>query len=196
MELRLAHAFVHVENLQAMLDFYTGLLGFEVADRGVIDGRPVAFLSQVATEHHQLAFLQRQPDAADAGGDAAPAAVSAMPGNTGHFAFRVESLAEVREMHDRLKADGRVRGLRPMTHGNAWAVYFADPEGNGIEVFCDTPWHVAQPQGASWDPSLGDDEVRRATERRFRDAPGFGPIEAFYRDRAEHLARRRGASGG
>ena len=194
MELRLAHAFVHVANLQTMLDFYTGMLGFEVTDRGLIDGRPVAFLSQVASEHHQLAFLQHGVDAA-AAGDGETAA-SAMPGSTGHFAFRVEALAEVRELHDRLKADGRVRGLRPMTHGNAWAVYFADPEGNGIEVFCDTPWHVSQPQGATWDPSLGDDAVRSATERRFRDAPGFGPIDAFYRDRAEHLSRRRNASGG
>ena len=32
-----------------------------------------------------------------------------------------------------------------MNHGNAWSLYFTDPEGNGLECFVDSPFHVTQP---------------------------------------------------
>ena len=176
MQLRWSHAFVHVEDMQVMVGFYTDVLGFEVTDQGEVGGRPATFLSQVETDHHQLAFLERP---------------SAEPGGrVGHFAFRVESLADVRTLHDRLRADERVAGVHPVTHGNAWSVYFADPEGNGIEVFCDSPWHLRQPQGGAWDPAMTEREVIEATRQEFADKDGFGPIEDYYRQRAEHLARR------
>lgn len=179
MQLRWSHAFINVDDMQAMLAFYTDVLGFEVTDQGEVGGRPATFMSQVETDHHQLAFLER------------PRADDASPANrVGHFAFRVETLADVKAMHDRLRADERVRHVAPVTHGNAWSVYFADPEGNGIEVFCDTPWHVQQPQGGSWDPAASEKDVVDATRQQFQQADGFGPIEDFYRQRAEHLARR------
>jgi catechol-2,3-dioxygenase len=31
------------------------------------------------------------------------------------------------------------------SHGNAWSVYLNDPEGNYLEFFVDTDWHVQQP---------------------------------------------------
>ena len=210
MRLRWSHAFVHVQNMQAMLDFYTDMLGFEITDQGKVGGRPVAFLSQVETDHHQLAFLER-PRRGSAGGnpsqedqprpDSAPAdpahekrppAVSepAPASRVGHFAFRAGSLTDVQSLHRRLQQDERVARVQPVTHGNAWSVYFADPEGNGIEVFCDSPWHLRQPQGGSWDPAMSEREVIEATRRAFADKDGFGPIEDYYRQRAAHLARR------
>ena len=179
MQLRWSHAFVHVRSMATMLDFYTNVLGFEVTDQGDVDGKLVAFLSQVATDHHQLAFLESkngaEPDA---------------PRRVAHFAFRVESLQDVKTMHQRLQGDSRVKGVSPVTHGNAWSVYFADPEGNGIEVFCDSPWHVRQPQGQGWDPAASDEDIRRATEDAFQASEGFGPIADYYRQRASHLAEK------
>ena len=64
MQLRWSHAFVHVRDVAIMVAFYTEVLGFEVTDRGAVGGRPVVFLSQVATDHHQLAFLGPAADAA------------------------------------------------------------------------------------------------------------------------------------
>ena len=93
-------------------------------------------------------------------------------------------------MKDRLTDDGRASKLNPMTHGNAWSIYFSDPEGNGIEVFCDTPWHVRQPQGRSWDMSKSNEEVAAETHEAFAGEPGFEPIADFYRVRAEHLKNR------
>jgi catechol 2,3-dioxygenase len=180
MQLRWSHAVVYVRDLDEMLDFYTGVLGFEVSDRGKLgpEGTPdIVFMSQVETDHHQLAFVQaRQGDA---------------PSNShNHMAFRVGSLADVREMAERVQKDGRATGITPITHGNAWSVYFQDPEENGIEVFVDTPWHVRQPQAQPWDPGMSDDELEAWTRQQFQDDPEFGPIDEFYARRAEHLRGR------
>lgn len=189
MQLRWSHAFVHVRDVAAMVAFYTEVLGFEVTDRGDVGGRTAVFLSQVPTDHHQLAFLG--PAAAAAAG-----AESALPASrVGHFAFRVDALAEVQALHRRLQADARVETVNPITHGNAWSLYFADPEGNGIEVFCDSPWHVRQPQGGAWDPAAAPDRIHETTAAAFADAPGFGPIEDYYAERASQLAGKRASRG-
>ena len=146
-----------------MLGFYTGVLGFRITDRGPLgeEGGPeIVFMSQVETDHHQLAFL--------------PIRKGDEPSNSlDHMAFRVDSLADVRTMGETLKADGRATGLAPVTHGNAWSYYFKDPEGNGIEVFCDTPWHVAQPQAKAWDPGLTDAELRAFMRQLKFDLPRY-----------------------
>ena len=178
MQLRWSHAFVNVQNMSAMLDFYTEVLGFEITDQGEVGGQPVTFLSQVETDHHQLAFMEH------------PHQTGGERNRVAHFAFRVGSLDDVKTMHGRLQADDRVKSVSPVTHGNAWSVYFADPEGNGIEVFCDSPWHVGQPQGGPWDPHESSDNVHAATRDAYADSAGFGPIEDYYRHRAEHLKAR------
>ena len=76
----------------------------------------------------------------------------------------------------------------PLTHGNAWSVYFRDPEFNGVEVFIDTPWHVRQPQGEPLDLDLSNDEIIETTRDHFSKEPEFGPIDEFYNRRAERLA--------
>ena len=43
--------------------------------------------------------------------------------------------------------------------GNAWSLYFRDPEADGIEISLDTPSHVAQPHRVELDLSLSDDEI-------------------------------------
>ncbi len=102
----------------------------------------------------------------------------------------MDSLADVREMLERLEKDGRATHVDPVTHGNAWSVYFKDPEGNGIEIFCDTPWHVAQPQLKRWDPAMSDEELSAWTQAEFSQEAEFGPIDAFYQERERRLAGR------
>ena len=180
MQLRWSHAVVYVRDMQAMLDFYTTVLGFEVTDRGPVgkDASPeIVFMSQVETDHHQLAFLDVRKD-------------EAASNSVNHFAFRVADLDDVKSMHTRLLTDGRATAINPMTHGNAWSVYFSDPEGNGLEVFCDTPWHVGQPQGQAWDTELSNDEILAATREAFAAARYFVPIDELYGDSARELAAR------
>jgi catechol 2,3-dioxygenase-like lactoylglutathione lyase family enzyme len=163
MPMQMSHAVVYVRDLAAMLDFY-GELGFRVSDRGSVgpdENIDMAFIStDREAEHHQLAFVQVKVN-------------DDPPNSVGHIAFRVDTLNEVRAVYSFATNDGRASRVRPQCHGTTWSVYFKDPEGNGLEVFCDTPWHVDQPQGVEWDPTLADDELLRWTENRFKDEPGF-----------------------
>jgi catechol 2,3-dioxygenase len=169
MKLRWSHAVIYVRDIEAMIAFYRDVLGFEVSDRGPIDpsggGIDLAFLSQVGSDHHQLAFVPVRGDG---------------PSTTlDHMAFRVDALADVKAVASKLQADGRATELTPISHGNAWSVYFKDPEGNGIEIFCDSPFHVRQPQVASWDLAMSEEDLRRATEERFGAEPEFRPMPEF-----------------
>lgn len=170
MTLRWSHAVLYVRNLEEMLRFYHDILGFEVSDRGPLDpnnpGLDIVFLSQVGSDHHQLAFVPIR--GAD---DTTP---------IDHFAFRVDCFGDVKAMVEKLRADGRGADLNPINHGNAWSVYFKDPEGNGLEVFCDSPWGVQQPQVRPWDLSMSEEELRQQTEEQFNSEPGFKPAEEFY----------------
>ncbi len=165
MALEWSHMVLYVEDVERMLAFYTDVLGFEVTDRGPLgrDDREIIFLSQSPREHHQVAFI----DGRSAAG----------PSNSvNHAAFRIDDLTALRRLAAALDAEGAA--YNPRTHGNTWSIYFQDPEQNGIEIFCDTPWKVAQPQAVTWDPALSDAELARWTEERFRHEPGFEPADA------------------
>ncbi len=93
-------------------------------------------------------------------------------------------------MKRELEADARVTQILPLSHGNAWSVYFRDPEFNGVEVFIDTPWHVRQPQGARLDLDMTDADIVEATRTYFSTQPEFGPMHDFQRRRAQHIAEQ------
>lgn len=161
-----SHCVLSVRDIDLMVSFYCDTLGFRLADRGELGPETeIAFLSGSSSDHHQIAFTNgRGPETG---------------GSLNHNAFRVETVSEVIDLVNRLEADKRVGGSAPITHGNAVSVYFADPEGNGIEVFSDTPWHVKQPQARKWDPALSEEEVLAFVEAEFRDEPEFMPMTEY-----------------
>lgn len=161
MQLKWSHAVLNAIDTDKLLDFYTGAMGFNIVDRGPLGpGSPqeIVFMSQAEDEHHQLAIVNGREE-----GQAGA--------SLNHLAFRVGSFDEVKELHARLSA--AEVDMLPLSHGNTLSLYFGDPEGNGIEVFWDTPWHVAQPQGKVWDPSLGKEEALAWVEENFEGEPGF-----------------------
>jgi len=177
MKLSWSHAVIRVRDLDSVARFYCEVLEFSVSDRGHLgsgdSGPEIIFLTTSSSDHHQIAFAAvRGPEEAS---------------SLDHSAFRVESLADVKEMIRRVARDKRVPDGIPLTHGNAISVYFKDPEGNGIEVFCDSPWHVRQPQGKGWDPTQSDAEILSEIEAHFRSEPEFGPIADYQAKRAEEL---------
>ncbi|HJQ63564.1 MAG TPA: hypothetical protein VJ834_11920 [Burkholderiales bacterium] len=89
--------------------------------------------------------------------------------------YRVASIKEVRTMYE-LAVANNVEGVDPVDHGNAWSVYFLDPEGNRLEFFCDTPWYVAQPHRVALDFSLSDEEIAEATRKRIASDPSTRPF--------------------
>jgi catechol 2,3-dioxygenase len=105
--------------------------------------------------------------------------VSGRPDTDGYnpinqISFTVGSLAELREVRDRALARGAT-ALRQTSHGNAWSIYFRDPEGNTLEAYLDTPFHVPQPRGDALDLDQSDVEIIAATEAACRADPGFRP---------------------
>ncbi len=133
---RLGHAHLKVRDLQRAIDFYTHVFDLKVAE--IVAGR-YAFLTGSGTPgwegeqvHHEIA-LQR----------VAPEAPSPPPFGTGlyHVAF------EVPDAHSFARAYRNLveRGVEVATvnHFISWAMYFSDPDGNGLEIYWDTrrePW--------------------------------------------------------
>ncbi|MDH3756083.1 MAG: VOC family protein [Acidimicrobiia bacterium] len=161
--LSLSHATVAVRDLDAMLDFYCGVLGFAVTNRGAVGEGEMAFISQDPTEHHQMVFVSGLPDTehqfvmAD------------------HMAFRTGSLDDLRAIGARLDEAG-VEGVIPINHGNAWSLYFNDPEGNGLECFVDSPFHVAQPYADGLDLSADDAVIEADTRAKIEGDAEFQPM--------------------
>ncbi len=182
LRLEVAHSVLYVHDAERMIAFYSDVLGFEVTDRGPLGqmapGAEIIFLSQIANHHHQVAFItgRGEPEKSN---------------NTHHTAYRSKgTLDDLKALLARLQADPDVTGIMPLTHGNAWSIYFADPERNGVEIFIDTPWHVAQPQGKPLDLSKSNDEIIAATREAFADEPEFSDLDGFYQRRAQHLDER------
>lgn len=86
-------------------------------------------------------------------------------------------------------ASRALAAVRPRSHGTALSIYFNDPKGNGIEVFWDTPWHVAQPEDMPWDLSMDQEQALEWLQESFNEAAAFEPCDA-------HSARRRQAVDG
>lgn len=162
--LRLSHTTITVADLDAMLDFYCDVLGFRVTNRGAAgpDGGEMAFVSQDPDEHHQIVFI--------AGTSSEHQFVM-----VDHLAFRVGTLDELRTIGEYLDGAG-VEGVIPISHGNAWSLYFNDPEGNGLECFVDSPFHVAQPYADGLDLSASDAEIAATTRDKIADSDEFKPM--------------------
>ena len=179
LHLEVAHTVVYVHDVEKMIAFYREVLGFEVADRGPLGPNEIVFLSQIANHHHQLALITGRPD-------------TDKSNTIHHTAYRsAGTLDDLRALLATLEAHPEVSGIMPLTHGNAWSIYFEDPEHNGVEVFIDTPWHVKQPQAKPLDLTKSTDEIVATTQAAFANEPEFGDLAAFYDRRAAHLADQR-----
>jgi catechol-2,3-dioxygenase len=164
---QLTHAGIYVDDLAKMRDFYVRVMGLVETDRGhgsTFDNDFV-FMSANPLIHHQLIL---------ASGRAARASASTV----NQLSFKVSSLAELRQMRDRVRDYGITR-IRPVSHANAWSIYFDDPEGNTVEIYLDTPFHAAQPHADGLDLDMSDEEIIRATEEACRGDPTFTRVEAW-----------------
>ena len=172
----LSHFGIFVEDVDAMTDFYTSVFGFQLTDKGV--GRnfkfTLHFLSSSASQHHQLVLASGK----------APGS----PSTVMQLSFKVQSLDEMRRIQGIALARGAA-GMRGMNHGNALSIYFNDPEGNTIEVYMDTPWHIPQPHGDPLDLERSDAEIWAETEKICRADPGFMMADQWAERFAERMSR-------
>jgi catechol 2,3-dioxygenase len=123
---RIGHVHLKVADLDRMLGFYCGVLGFTLTQRY---GTQAAFVS-AGGYHHHLAFNTWE----SAGGTAPP------PGTTGlfHLAILYPTREDLADALRRLIAAG-VPLDGASDHGVSEALYLRDPEGNGVELYRDRP---------------------------------------------------------
>jgi catechol 2,3-dioxygenase len=156
----LSHFGIHVTDLARMEDFYTRALGLLVSDCGTLQGGPtLVFLSRDPDEHHQLVLVTGRPPGVEYN-------------IVNQISFKLPTLADLKATHARMREEG-IKEFRIVTHGNAWSVYFADPEGNRVELFVDTPWHTPQPYAEPFDIEAPVDKILADTEALCRRRPGF-----------------------
>ena len=175
-----SHVGIHVHDMEAMVDFYTKMLSLEVTDQGVLPltgNHRIVFLSANPDEHHQIALVEGREDGGIKGGV------------LNQVSFHVNSLAELRAVKAAAEEAG-VTEFMPLSHGRGWSVYFPDPEGNNIECFVDTPWHVRQPVVDPLDLSLSDDEILAQTEATYKATPDFKPMDTWKAEFEQRLSDR------
>ena len=141
----LGHVGIYAEDIMKQRDFYTRVLGLEVADED-LDGRGMTFLSSnPEREHHEFVLMKGRVSSE---GDRVIQQIS----------FIVPGLDDLKEYHGRIKTEG-VRIDRIVSHGNAFGMYFFDPEGNRIELYCKTGFPVPQPHGDPIDLAASNEEL-------------------------------------
>jgi catechol 2,3-dioxygenase len=122
----IGHVHLKVADIERSLAFYTGVLGFELQQRL---GDQAAFVSAGGYHHHiGLNTWQSQ------GGSPPP------PGHTGlfHLAIRYPDRATLADaLHRLVEAAYPLEGASD--HGVSEAIYLADPDRNGIELYHDRP---------------------------------------------------------
>ncbi len=117
----LGHVHLRVRDLDRAIDFYTAILDVELTERY---GR-YAFLT-FGQRHHDLALQAVGEDAPGPG-----------PGvGLYHVAFECSDAASLRESYQRLRERGV--DVSPVDHRISKALYFDDPDGNGVELYLDT----------------------------------------------------------
>lgn len=132
-QVQIGHVHLKVSNLDRSLNFYCGILGFELQQR---HGDEVAFVS-AGGYHHHIGLNTWE----SAGGGSPP------PGTTGlyHFAILYPNRSGLADALRRLMA-AKVPIDGASDHGVSEALYLRDPDNNGIELYWDRP-KEAWPRG-------------------------------------------------
>jgi catechol 2,3-dioxygenase len=131
---RIGHVHLKVSNLKRSLEFYCDLLGFEIT---TMYGNDAAFVSAGGYHHHlglNTWFSKNAPPA---------------PKNSVglfHTAILYPTRKDLAVIFQRLRNENY-----PLTgasdHGVSEALYLDDPDGNGVELYCDRPkeqWNYLQ----------------------------------------------------
>ena len=178
----LTHMGVFTDHPVEMQQFYSAVLGMAVSDRGRGKSfqRQIIFMTGDPLLHHQFVLVVRE-DGDPPGGALFQAS------------FKVGSLAELRDVTARAIASSAPE-LRAINHGNAWSVYFRDPDRNMVEVYMDSGWYVPQPFSDPLALELSDAEIEAATAERVKTVAGAKPQAEWTQDMTHRLKEIRGQS--
>jgi len=124
---RVGHLVLRVKDVERSRRFFEDTLGFPVVaqnERGM-----VFFSTDVEDNHHMLAIMPAKEGAA-----------MPSPDQVGmqHVSFELDSFAELQDAYRVFKEKG-VAIDHTIFHGVTKSVYFYDPDGNRLEVYCNVP---------------------------------------------------------
>ena len=123
---RIGHVHLKVADLERAIDFYHGVLGFQITQRW---GKAAAFLA-AGGYHHHIGLNTWESK----GGSPPPRRATGLY----HVAILYPSRAALADALRRLvKAGVALEGASD--HGVSEALYLRDPDGNGIELYRDRP---------------------------------------------------------
>ena len=120
---KLGHIVLTVRDARKSKDFYTRALGLKLAYEDLDHG--AVFLS-FGTQHHDLALFQLATGEAPTAGQ---------PG-LHHMAWQLGSFEELQAAHRELRELG-IAVESTIGHNVSRSVYFRDPDGNRVELYCD-----------------------------------------------------------
>lgn len=157
---KFAHVVYQTSHPEAMKNYYRDLLEAEV----VFEGGGLTFLT-FDEEHHRIA-LAHIPDLVEQQRNQAM---------VNHVAYTFDSLAELLDRYEELSAKG-IEPWNPVQHGVTTSLYYADPDGNHIEMQVDNfatpeeantymegPEFDANPIGVGFRPELMLEALRAGT---------------------------------
>ncbi len=120
---KIGHAHLKVRDLQRSVEFYTRYLGLHETERV---GDHYAFLT-TGSLHHEIALQQVGPNAPHP-----PAHGTGLY----HVAFEVPDRRSFAEAYQTLVEAGIA--VATVDHFISWAMYFDDPDSNGLEIYSDS----------------------------------------------------------
>jgi catechol-2,3-dioxygenase len=168
---KLGHVGIYARDLPMMRDFYTRIVGLQIADEAP---GAVFMSSDPDREHHEFVLFAGSPEQRTC---------------VQQISFSCEKLEDIVQYYNRFK-DNQVRFRSVTSHGNAVGLYFFDPEDNVCEVYWTTPWKAHQPYGVAVDLTQDLDEVKRLIQEDvavYADT-GHRDPESFARQREQFEA--------
>jgi len=130
---RIGHVVIKVRDLERSKKFYTETLGLQQMME--LPQFKMAFFASNGRDHHELACVEVGADAA-----------GPQPEQVGllHIAFRLRDEDHLRAAYKEFK-EKDVPIVFTVDHGVTKSIYFRDPDGHQLEVYCDNPpEHIAK----------------------------------------------------
>ncbi len=150
---RIGHVKLKVHDLDRAVEFYTRFLNLRLVER--VDRLGYAFLSG-SEAHHEIAL--------EGAGKESPHTSSEVAG-VQHIAFQVPGRKSFARAYKALTEAG-VRA-NALDNAISWSMYFEDPDGNGLEIYCDMRnEQEGRKLWEGWRQPLDGDQVLKALEEK------------------------------
>jgi len=124
---RIGHVVIKVRDIERSRKFYTEVMGLQLMME--LGQLKMAFFASNGRDHHEIACMEVGKDAK---------APEWRQVGLVHIAFRLKDEDELRSAFKVLK-DNAVPISFTVDHGITKSIYFSDPDGNQLEVYCDNP---------------------------------------------------------